>query len=147
DHQDTRAMKMLRARLGTNLNKKSFIYKCRSGCRTDGRKRLLHTKFYTFTKTGRSRWALFVGSHNLTMNAARHQWNDLYLTAGNKELFRQYVDLFNDMKNDYNEIQPPIPTFCGVPANGVSCDDAVDWGTSVIFPRLLGPKNDPIVQI
>jgi phosphatidylserine/phosphatidylglycerophosphate/cardiolipin synthase-like enzyme len=34
-----------------------------------------------------------------------------------------------------------------VPANGVSCDDAVDFGTTVTFPRLVGPKNDPIVQI
>ena len=87
DHQDTRAMKMVRAHLGTNVKKKDFIYKCHSGCRTDGRKRLLHTKFYTFTKTGGSKWALFFGSANMTMNAARHQWNDLYLMDGNKELF------------------------------------------------------------
>ena len=42
---------------------------------------------------------------------------------------------------------PPIPTFCGIPANGVSCDDAIDDGTTVTFPRLLGPKNDPIVGV
>ena len=71
DHQDTKAMKMLRGYLGTNVKKKNFIYKCHSGCRTDGRKRLLHTKFYTFTRTGRSKWGLFFGSANLTMNAAR----------------------------------------------------------------------------
>ena len=106
DHQDTKAMKMLRGNLGTNVKKKSFIYKCHSGCRTDGRKRLLHTKFYTFSKTGRSKWALFFGSANLTMNAARHQWNDLYLTAGDKELFKQYVALFEDMKKDYENQQP-----------------------------------------
>lgn len=147
DHQDTRAMKMMRARFGTNVRKKSFIYKCHSGCRTDGRKRLLHTKFYTFTKTGRSKWGLFVGSANLTMNAARHQWNDLYLSAGDKDLFQQYVALFDDMKKDYNKIQPPLPTFCGTPSNGASCDDAVDWGTTVTFPRLLGPGNDPIISI
>ena len=35
--------------------RRDFIYKCHSGCRTDGRKRLLHTKFYTFTKTGSSK--------------------------------------------------------------------------------------------
>ena len=147
DHQDTKAMKMLRARLGTNRRKKDFIYKCHSGCRTDGRKRLLHTKFYTFTKTGRSKYALFLGSHNLTMNAARHQWNDLYLMDGNKPLFDQYIALFDDMKKDYNTQQPPIPTFCGIPANGVSCDDAVDFGTTVTFPRYLGPGNDPIIAI
>jgi phosphatidylserine/phosphatidylglycerophosphate/cardiolipin synthase-like enzyme len=147
DHQDTRAMKMLRARLGTDRDKKDFIYKCHSGCRTDSPKRLLHSKFYTFTKTGKSKYALFFGSHNLTMNAARHQWNDLYLSAGREELFNQYVALFDDMKNDYNTAQPPFPTFCGVPADGVACNDAVDFGTTVTFPRLVGPVNDPIVQI
>ena len=147
DHQDTRAMKMLRARLGTNVKKKDFIYKCHSGCRTDNRKRLLHTKFYTFTKTGRTKDALLFGSANLTMNAARHQWNDLFFTSGNAELFDQYVALFNDMKKDYEKMQRPLPTFCGIPRNGSTCDDAVDFGTTVTFPRLLGPKNLPIVAI
>ena len=110
DHQDTKAMKMVRGYLGTNVKKKDFIYKCHSGCRTDGRKRLLHTKFYTFSKTGGSKWALFFGSANMTMNAARHQWNDLYLMDGDKELFKQYVALFDDMKKDYEKQQPPFPT-------------------------------------
>jgi len=146
DHQDTRAMKMLRARLGTDVDKKDFIYKCHSGCRTDNRKRLLHTKFYTFTKAGGSKYALFFGSANLTMNAARHQWNDLYLMDGDKELFAQYVALFEDMKKDYETMQPAFPDFCGIP-QGAVCDDAVDTGTTVTFPRLLGPGNDPIIRI
>lgn len=147
DHQDTRAMKLLRKRLGTNRTKRNFIYKCHSGCRTDDRQRLLHTKFYTFTKTGKSKFALFVGSHNLTMNAARHQWNDLYLMNGDKALFKDYVALFKDMMTDYRNQQEPLPTFCGVPRDAVTCDDAVDFGTTVTFPRLVGPGNDPIVQI
>ena len=147
DHQDTKAMKMVRAYLGTNTKKKDFIYKCHSGCRTDNRKRLLHSKFYTFTKTGGSKWALFFGSANMTLNAARHQWNDLYLMDGDKPLFAQYVALFDDMKKDYEKMQPPFPPFCGIPANGVTCDDAVDFGTTVTFPKLVGPKNDPIIQI
>ena len=147
DHQDTRAMKILRKRLGTNTDKRNFIYKCHSGCRTDNRNRLLHTKFYSFTKTGKSKFALFFGSANLTMNAARHQWNDLYLMDGDEALFKNFVALFKDMTNDYGKQQDPPPTFCGVPANGVSCDNAVDFGTTVVFPRLVGPGNDPIVQI
>jgi phosphatidylserine/phosphatidylglycerophosphate/cardiolipin synthase-like enzyme len=147
DHQDTKAMKMVRGYLGTNTKKKDFIYKCHSGCRTDNRKRLLHSKFYTFTKTGGSKWALFFGSANMTMNAARHQWNDLYLMDRDKPLFKQYVALFDDMKKDYEKQQQPFPPFCGIPANGVTCDDAVDFGTTVTFPKLVGPKNDPIIQI
>ncbi len=147
DHQDTRAMKLLRKRLGTNTSKRSFIKKCRSGCRTDNQERLLHTKFYTFTKTGKSTFALFFGSANLTMNAARHQWNDLYLMDGNEALFNNFVALFKDMANDYRRQQEPPPPFCGIPLNGLACDNAVDFGTTVVFPRLVGPGNDPIVQI
>ena len=147
DHQDSKAMKMLRAVLGTNVEKRDFIYKCHSGCRTDNRKRFLHTKFYTFTKAGGSKWALFFGSANLTMNAMRHQWNDLYLMDGDKELFQQYVALFDDMKKDYETAQDPFPDFCGIPTNGASCDDAVDTGTTVTFPDLLGPLNDPVVKV
>jgi phosphatidylserine/phosphatidylglycerophosphate/cardiolipin synthase-like enzyme len=147
NHQDTRAMKMVRAVIGTDRDKKSFIYKCRAGCRTDSPHGLLHSKIYMITKAGASKWALFYGSDNLTMNAARHQWNDLYMSSGNEALFNDYVGLFDDMKHDYNTEQPPYPTFCGIPKNGASCDDAVDSGTTVVFPRLVGPRNDPIVDI
>ena len=51
------------------------------------------------------------------------------------------------MKKDYEKQQPPFPTFCGIPANAVTCDDAVDFGTTVTFPRYVGPGNDPIIQI
>ncbi|MXG89035.1 phospholipase D-like domain-containing protein [Nocardioides flavescens] len=150
DHQDTKAMKLLRARLGSNRTKANFIYKCKSGCRTDQPKRLLHSKFYLFSKTGGSKDAVFVGSHNLTMNAAKHQWNDLFLTAGDAALYNGYLALFEDMTVDYDTAQPPFPTFCGAPASSIggnACDDSRDWGTTVTFPRLVGPKNDPIVNI
>ena len=63
DHQDTHAMKRVRAVLGTNRFAKNFIYKCKQGCRTFADQyRNLHSKFYTFTKTGGSKWALFFGS-------------------------------------------------------------------------------------
>ncbi len=83
DHWENRAMKMVRAALGTNRHAKSFIYKCKSGCRTlVDQYRNLHSKFYTFTKAGKSEDVLLVGSHNFTRNAAVHQWNDMYFTSG-----------------------------------------------------------------
>ena len=70
DHQDTHAMKMVRAALGTNRFAKNFIYKCKSGCRDlADQYRNLHSKFYTFTQAGKSKDVLVVGSDNLTMNA------------------------------------------------------------------------------
>ena len=56
DHQDTHAMKRVRAVLGTNRFAKNFIYKCKQGCRTFADQyRNLHSKFYTFTQAGKSK--------------------------------------------------------------------------------------------
>ena len=81
------------------------------------------------------------------MNAARHQWNDLFFTEGRWELFDQYVAGFNDMKKDYEKQQPPASRPSAGSRSTGSPDDAVDYGTTVTFPRLAGPKNDPIVAI
>ena len=75
------------------------------------------------------------------MNAMRHQWNDLYLMDGNKALFDQYVALFDDMKKDYEKAQPPFPPSAASRANGVACDDAVDFGTTVTFPSWSGRRT------
>ena len=88
DHQDTHAMKRVRAVLGTNRFAKSFIYKCKQGCRTFADQyRNLHSKFYTFTQAGKSKDVMVVGSVNLTRNAIYHQWNDVYFMSGNEALF------------------------------------------------------------
>ena len=59
DHQDTHAMKRVRAALGSNRFAKSFIYKCKQGCRTFADQyRNLHSKFYTFTEAGNKELSL-----------------------------------------------------------------------------------------
>lgn len=147
DHWENRAMKIVRAALGTNRFAKSFIYKCKSGCRTlVDQYRNLHSKFYTFTKAGKSRNVLVVGSVNLTNNAARHQWNDGYFTSGNKQLFQQFVGLFKDMKKDYSATQPSFQ-FCGKPVNGVSCDDSQDKITNYVFPKRSTPSDDQVLKM
>jgi len=145
DHQDTRAMKILRARLGTNRWSRDFIYKCRSSCRGTEPDRNLHSKFYTFTRSGRSRHALMVGSANMMLNADIHQWNDLFVTAGKQRLFDQYVGLFNDMRHDYRRNQPSF-RFCGRP-KGAHCDDAVDRFTTRVFPKRSTRRHDVVLTM
>jgi phosphatidylserine/phosphatidylglycerophosphate/cardiolipin synthase-like enzyme len=146
DHQDTKAMKMVRAALGTNRWGKDFIYKCKSGCRSVADQyRNLHSKFYTFTKAGKSRNVLVVGSHNFTRNAVRHQWNDAYFMSGDKALFDQFTATFKSMKHDYNTNQPPLH-FCGVP-QGAACDDSVDKHTNWIFPKRSTPSDDLVLKM
>ncbi|NYE38117.1 phosphatidylserine/phosphatidylglycerophosphate/cardiolipin synthase-like enzyme [Nocardioides cavernae] len=147
DHWDTPAMKAVRARIGTDRTSNSFIYKCKAGCRaTRNEYNNMHSKFYSFSQAGRSKDVLAVGSHNLTRNADIHQWNDLYFTSGDHELFRQFVSLFNDMRKDYSTRQP-ARFFCGTPANGVACDDSVDKHTVWAFPKPSGPKNDVVLDV
>ncbi|MDR7255268.1 hypothetical protein J2X46_004270 [Nocardioides sp. BE266] len=146
DHQDTRAMQAIRAEVGTNRKKKSFIYKCKAGCRsTQNEYNNLHSKLYTFTQSGKSKDVIAVGSANMMLNAALHQWNDLYFSSGDHTMFRQYVSLFNNMKKDWDTRRPPR-NFCGTPA-GAACDDSVDKTTVWAFPKLSGPKNDLVIDM
>jgi phosphatidylserine/phosphatidylglycerophosphate/cardiolipin synthase-like enzyme len=146
DHLETRAIQLVRAEVGKNRNKKSFIYKCVASCRsTQNEYNNLHTKFYSFSKAGKSRDVIAVGSANLMLNAALHQWNDLYFSHGDHELFRQFVSLFNNMKKDWDVRRPPR-FFCGTPT-GAACDDSVDKYTVWAFPKLSGPKNDLVLDM
>jgi len=145
DHQDTRAMKRLRARLGTNRWKPNFIYKCRSSCRGAVPDRNLHSKLYLFTRSGRSKHVVMFGSANMMLNAHIHQWNDLFVTSGKRRLFNQYVDLFTDMKHDYSRKQPSY-RFCGRP-KGNHCDEAVDRFTTRVFPKRSTRRNDVVLRM
>ena len=62
DHQDTKAMKVIRAAIGTNRFAKSFIYKCKASCRgTANQYNNLHSKFYSFTQAGKSKDVMALG--------------------------------------------------------------------------------------
>ena len=146
DHWENRAVKILRDEVGKNPRKGSFVYKCRQSCRGAANEfNNLHSKFYLFSQAGRSEDVVAVGSANMTRNAAIHQWNDLYFTSGDHELFRQFVGLFNDMRKDYDTRQEPF-AFCGTPV-GPACDDSVDKHTAVAFPRVSRPKDDLVVHL
>ena len=113
DHWENRALKVVRAEIrhGPVARTASSTSAGRAvGGANDFNN--LHTKFYSFSEAGTSLDVLAVGSANMTLNADRHQWNDLYFTSGNHELFRQFVGLFNDMRNDYDTRQEPM-NFCG----------------------------------
>jgi phosphatidylserine/phosphatidylglycerophosphate/cardiolipin synthase-like enzyme len=146
DHWENKALKIVRAQLGANRWKSSFIYKCKSGCRShNDQYRNLHSKFFLFPHAGKSKHVLAIGSHNFTNNANRHQWNDTYFTEGDKVLFNQFVDLFKDMRKDYNSRRNPY-YFCGSPV-GAKCDDGVDKHTNWVFPKKSTPKNDVVLTM
>ena len=146
DHQYTRAMRAIRREIGARRSSDSFIYRCKAGCRsTRNDYNNMHSKFYSFSQSGRTEDVLAVGSANMMLNADIHQWNDLYFTSGDHELFRQFVGLFNDMRVDHDTRRPPL-FFCGTPVTG-ACDDSVDKHTVWAFPKPSGPKNDLVLDL
>ena len=146
DHQYTKAMRTIRAEIGAKRSASSFIYRCKAGCRSKANKyNNMHTKFYSFSQAGRSKDVIAIGSANMMLNADIHQWNDLYFTSGDHHLFRQFVSLFNDMRNDYDTRQS-ARAFCGTPT-GTACDDSVDKHTVWAFPKPSGPKNDLVLDM
>ena len=124
DHQYTRAMRAVRREVGGKRFRSSFIYRCKAGCRSkQNQYNNMHTKFYSFSQAGRSKDVIAVGSANLMLNADKHQWNDLYFSSGDHELFRQFVGLFNDMRKEHDTRQPPQ-----------------------FFPKPSGPRNDVVLD-
>ena len=147
DHWENRAMQIVRGSLGANRKAKSFLYKCKSGCRTQvDQYRNLHSKFYLFPKAGKSNYVMGIGSHNFTRNADAHQWNDLYFLSEDEALYKQFVATFKDMKKDYSKKQKPMH-YCGTPVDGTSCDDSVDKYTNWVFPKKSTPGDDEVLKM
>ena len=68
----------------------------------------MHTKMFLFDSTvpapagawNKIKDATFVGSSNMTSNAAHVQWNDLYGVRGNADLHGDFLDMFDRMAKD-----------------------------------------------
>ena len=77
--------------------RRSFAYRCSSGCRGTA---VLHSKIYLFSKTYQRRNTVMTGSSNMTSNAVRVQWNDMFTVNGSATMFRQYRAMFMAMVPD-----------------------------------------------
>ncbi|WP_322921393.1 phospholipase D-like domain-containing protein [Nocardioides renjunii] len=145
DHLVTGAQVRIQRVLGNNTKKSSFLKRCVSGCRADENEyNNLHSKFYLFSRTGRNRNVVMLGSQNMTLNAVRWQWNDLWTTAGKKTLFDQFEALFNDMRPDWDKRRASY-TFCD---SGRVCPAGdMQKYHNVVFPRHTTPTKDVVLDI
>lgn len=94
----------LQKRLGWRMGNRSWARRCRNGCR--GGIGPLHTKLFMFSRSGRARKVVTVGSSNMTGKAANVQWNDLFVVHGRPHLWNQTMTIFTEMARDRN---PPRP--------------------------------------
>ncbi len=144
DHIVTPAQRRIASYLGMETDKKNFLYRCKSGCRAEKTEfNNLHSKFYLFSKTGKARNVVMLGSANMTLNAVRWQWNDLWTGRNQDVLFKYFTGLFNDMRKDY-DVRQPSYEFC---ENGSACDTNTDKLHNWVFPKVSTPTDDVVLSI
>ena len=143
DHEVTGAERILFRGLGQDRHKKSFAYECVESCR--GHAHNLHTKFYLFSKSGGASRVIMLGSDNLTLNAVKWQWNDLYTRYGAKNQYHSFVQLFDSMRHDYSKNQPYY-RFCGHTKPKKKCNEAKDFMVTRVYPKHTHADNDDIME-
>jgi hypothetical protein len=81
----------------------NFAHRCNRGCRGGG---VLHTKMYLFNSTlrdatkNRLRNVVMFGSSNMTSNASKIQYNDIFVQRGNAGLYNTFNHMFNLLRRD-----------------------------------------------
>lgn len=145
DHLVPNAQVRIQRVLGHKTTKPSFLKRCDSGCRADKNEyNNLHSKFYLFSRTGRNRNVVMLGSQNMTLNAVRWQWNDLWTTVGKRTLFDQFEALFNDMRPDWDKRRASY-AFCD---SGLICPAGdMQKYYNTVFPRHTTPTKDVVLDI
>ena len=76
----------------------SFVVFCKKSCRAVGKPN--HTKYFTFTRTGKARNVVMVSSSNLNKGGAVKGFNDLYVLKGRKKLIRDFGRVHKQMSAD-----------------------------------------------
>ena len=112
--------------LGSNRKARSFAYRCHNACRGNA---VLHSKIYLFSRAGHAHDVVMTGSSNMTSNATRVQWNDLYTVNDNEQLYGQFRSVFQKMVPDIPrprllvyEAGPYQSTFLPQPGANASTD-------------------------
>ena len=95
----------LGAKTGGYANERSFAYRCSNGCIGST---VLHSKFYLFSQAGHSKSVMMTGSSNMTSNAVRVQWNDLFTVDNDQSLYDTYTNMWNRMVPDHRGNGPFI---------------------------------------
>lgn len=107
---------------------------CKGSCRGPGG--TAHSKFFTFSKAGRSKHVYMHTSSNWGDAAAARQWNDMYTTVGNKAVYKTAAKVFDQAWKDTHV----KPTWVEQPtANGKI---VFAWGPS----NARSIKNDRLMK-
>ena len=79
---------------------RSYVVFCKGSCRNGGVPN--HTKYVTFTRTGKARNVIMVSSSNLNKGGAVKGYNDLFITKHRGALIRDFARVHREMAEDSN---------------------------------------------
>jgi len=90
-------------------SRRSFAYRCTHGCLGSA---VLHTKMYLFSSVSNNgsltRDVTMTGSSNMTSNAVKVQWNDMFTMPGNRTVYDDYRAQFMRMVRDHTNGHPRV---------------------------------------
>lgn len=100
DGEQSREIRYLRARLGQNKARRSFVISCKRSCMSNTAGSVLHSKIFTFSRVGRTPWVSMISSANLHDVNTTVSWNNLHTIAWNKRMYDSVRGYFVDMTRD-----------------------------------------------
>ena len=104
---------------------------CKGTCRSKNGS--AHSKFFLFSKVGRTPRVVMQGSANFTVASTTNQWNDIYTHTKNRQVWKFYQRIFKQAARD----KPVAPAYA---------DKKLDKFRMIMFP-IRGKKSvDPIMQ-
>jgi len=77
---------------------RSWLRRCTGACR--GPHGIAHTKFFLFSKAGRTKNVVMYGSNNATELAAEIQWNDIYTRVDRPNEYAEFLSVFKEMSKN-----------------------------------------------
>ncbi|WP_224121661.1 phospholipase D-like domain-containing protein [Nocardioides mangrovi] len=76
----------------------SWARTCQGSCR--GKTGSAHAKFFLFSQAGKAHNVAMQGSANLTLASTNNQWNDIYTTVRNKDVYNFWLARFQEAQQD-----------------------------------------------
>ncbi|MGA8255340.1 MAG: phospholipase D-like domain-containing protein [Nocardioides sp.] len=123
---DSASFRTVAAELNQKKRDVSFAIKCKGACRSS--RKVMHSKIFLFSKTGRATHVSMFGSSNLTTPAANRQWNDL-VTVSAEPLYDFFVQTFIEYALDTPVARPYVRE---------------DIGRYRVYLYPSGPERSPI---
>jgi phosphatidylserine/phosphatidylglycerophosphate/cardiolipin synthase-like enzyme len=91
--------KRVRAVVGTNEARPSFVTTCKQSCMSNAQS-VMHAKFFLFSAAGQARLVSMISSANPQRDNTYTSWNNIHTVVGNRTVYNSLTQYFNDLIKD-----------------------------------------------